>query len=69
MARKLIGATATKWHKILGHAGADVIEHLPQNVTGAELTNELTGALTDERAPLKVECEVCSTAKHTQQIS
>jgi hypothetical protein len=60
MARKLIGALATKWHKILGHAGPDAIEQLPKHVNGAEL---------DERAPRKIECEVCSISKHTQQIS
>jgi hypothetical protein len=63
MARKPVGATATKWHKILGHAGPDAIEQLPKHVNGAELE------LNDERAPLKIECEVCSLAKHTQQIS
>ena len=63
MARKPVGATATKWHKILGHAGPDAIKQLPKHVNGAELE------LNDERAPLKVECEVCSISKHTQQIS
>ena len=61
MARKPVGATATKWHKILGHAGPDAIEQLPKHVNGAELA--------EERAPLKIECEVCLLAKHTQQIS
>jgi len=64
MARKLVGATAIKWHKILGHAGPDAIEQLPKHVNGAELEE-----LIDERAPLKVECEVCLLVKHTQQIS
>jgi len=64
MAYKLIRATATKWHKILGHVGADVIEQFPKHVVGAELTE-----LTTERAPLKIECEACLLAKHTQQIS
>ena len=64
MARKPIGASATKWHKILGHAGPDAIEQLPKHVNGAELTE-----LTTKRAPLKIECETCSLAKHTQQIS
>jgi hypothetical protein len=63
MARKLVGATATKWHKILGHAGPNTIKQLPKHVNGAELE------LNDKRAPLKIECEVCSLAKHTQQIS
>ena len=59
MARKLVGATATKWHKILGHAGPDAIEQLPKHVDGVELEE-----LIDKRAPLKIECEVCSLAKH-----
>ena len=61
MARKLVGATAIKWHKILGHAGPNAIEQLPKHVNGAELT-ELT---TTKRAPLKIECEVCLLVKHT----
>jgi hypothetical protein len=64
MARKPVGATAIKWHKILGHAGPDAIEQLPKHVDGAELEE-----LIDKRAPLKIECEVCLLAKHTQQIS
>ena len=61
MARKPIGATATRWHKILGHIGPNAIAQLPKHVIGAELT--------DKRAPLKIECETCLLAKHTQQIS
>jgi len=64
MARKLVGAIATKWHKILGYAGPNVIEQLPKHVNSAELKE-----LIDERAPLKIECEVCLISKHTQQIS
>jgi len=64
MARKLVGATATKWYKILGHAGPAAIEQLPKHVNSAELTE-----LTTERAPLKIECKTYSIAKHTQQIS
>ena len=63
MARKLVGATATKWYKILSHAGPNAIKQLPKHVNGAELK------LNDERAPLKVKCEVCSISKHIQQIS
>jgi GAG-pre-integrase domain len=59
MARKPVRAIATKWHKILGHAGPNAIKQLPKHVNGAELK------LNDERAPLKIECEVCSLAKHT----
>jgi len=56
MARKLVGASATKWYKILGYAGPDAIEQLPKHVNGAELA--------EERAPLKIEYKVCSLAKH-----
>ena len=64
MARKPVGAIATKWHKILSHAGPDAIKQLSKHVDGAELKE-----LINERAPLKIECEVCLLAKHTQQIS
>jgi len=37
MARKLVGATAIKWHKILGHAGPNAIKQLPKHVNSAEL--------------------------------
>ena len=37
MARKLVGATATKWYKILGYIGPDAIKHLPKHVNSAEL--------------------------------
>ena len=61
MARKPIGAIATKWHKILSYAGPAAIEQLPKHVNGAELTK-----LTTERAPLKIKCETCLLAKHIQ---
>jgi hypothetical protein len=64
MARKPVGATATKWHKILGYAVPNAIKQLPKHVNGAELTE-----LINKRAPLKIKCEVCLLAKHTQQIS
>ena len=37
MACKLVGATATKWHKILSYTGPNAIEQLPKHVNGAEL--------------------------------
>jgi len=61
MARKLVRATATKWHKILGHVGPNAIKQLPKHVNSAELN--------DEQAPRKIECQVCLILKHTQQIS
>jgi hypothetical protein len=63
MACKLVRATATKWHKILGYAGLDAIKQFPKYVNGAELTE-----LTTERAPLKIKYEVCLVLKHIQQI-
>ena len=58
MAYKLVGALATKWHKLLGHAGPDAIKQLPKHANGVELA--------EERAPLKIEYKVCLLAKHTQ---
>jgi hypothetical protein len=37
MARKLVGAIAIKWHKILSYAGPNTIKQLPKHVNGAEL--------------------------------
>jgi len=59
MAYKLIGATATKWHKILSYIGANAIEQLPKHIIGIELTD-----LTTKRAPLKIECETCLILKY-----
>jgi len=42
MAYKLIGATAIRWHKILGYAGPDAIKQLPKHVIGVELTKLTT---------------------------
>ena len=67
MARKPVGAIATKWHKILGYAGPDAIEQLSKHVNGVELAE--LAELTNKRAPLKIECEACLLAKYTQQIS
>ena len=60
MARKPIGAIATKWHKILGHVGPNTIEQLLKYINGVELVE-----LTNKRAPLKIKCEVCLLAKYT----
>ena len=59
MARKLVGAIAIKWHKILGHAGPAAIEQLPKHANGVELTE-----LTTKRAPLKIKYKTCLLAKH-----
>jgi len=60
MARKLVGAIAIKWYKILGYIGPDAIKQLPKHVNGVEIEE-----LIDERVPLKVKYEVCLLAKHT----
>ena len=61
MVYKLVGAIAIKWYKILSYIGPDAIKQLPKHVIGAELKD-----LINKRAPLKIECEVCLLAKHTQ---
>jgi hypothetical protein len=59
MARKLVGAIATKWYKILGYVGPNAIKQLLKHVNGVELE------LINKRAPLKIKCEVCLLLKHT----
>jgi len=59
MARKLVGAIAIKWHKILGYTGPAAIKQLPKYVNSIELTE-----LTTERALLKIKCKACLLAKH-----
>ena len=58
MAHKLVGAIATKWHKILGYVGPNAIKQLLKYVNGVELE------LIDKRAPLKIECEVYLLLKY-----
>ena len=60
MACKLVGATATKWYKILGYAGPNAIKQLLKYINGVELKE-----LINKRAPLKIECKVCFLAKYT----
>jgi hypothetical protein len=38
MAHKLIGAIATKWHKILSYMGFNAIKQLPKYINGIKLT-------------------------------
>ena len=64
MARKLVGATAIKWHKILCYAGPNAIKQLPKYINSIVLTE-----LTNKRVPLKIKCETCLVLKHIQQIS
>ena len=59
MACKLVRAIATKWHKILGHAGPNAIRQLPKHINGAKLKE-----LINKQAPLKIEYEVCLLVKH-----
>ena len=56
MARKPIGAIATKWYKILSYIGPNAIKQLPKHVNGAELN--------DKRVPRKIECKVCLILKY-----
>ena len=42
MACKLIGATAIRWHKILGYIGPNAIAQLSKHVISAELTKLTT---------------------------
>ena len=42
MAHKPIGATAIRWHKILGYIGPNTITQLPKHVISAELTKLTT---------------------------
>ena len=64
MACKLVGATALKWHKILGYAGPDTIKQLPKHINGVELTK-----LAKEQTPLKIKYETYLMSKYIQQIS
>jgi len=61
MARKLVGAIAIKWYKILSYIRPNAIKQLPKYVNSVELKK-----LINKRAPLKIECEVCLILKHTQ---
>ena len=60
MAHKPVRATATKWHKILGHAGSNAIKQLPKHINGVKLTK-----LTNKQAPLKIKYETYLITKHT----
>ena len=60
MARKPVGAIATKWYKILSYIGPNAIKQLPKYVNSVELEE-----LIDKRVPLKIECKVYLLAKHT----
>jgi hypothetical protein len=57
MAHKLIGALATKWHKILSYIGPNAIKQLPKHINSAELN--------DKQAPRKIKCKVYLISKHT----
>ena len=56
MARKLVGAIAIKWYKILGYIGPNAIKQLPKHVNGAELN--------DKQAPRKIKCKVYLILKY-----
>ena len=60
MALKLVGATAIKWNKILGHVGPNAIRQLPKYINGAKLKD-----LINKQAPLKIKYKVYLLAKYT----
>jgi GAG-pre-integrase domain len=51
-------ATADIWHRRLGHAGLEALEHLSTAVTGARL-----------KGPMTIDYEACSLSKAHKQIS
>jgi len=59
MARKLVGAIAIKWHKILGYIGPNAIKQLPKYINSVELKE-----LIDKQAPLKVKYKVYLLVKY-----
>jgi hypothetical protein len=59
MARKLVGAIAIKWYKILSYIGPNAIKQLPKYINGVELK------LNNKRVLLKIKYEVYLLAKHT----
>ena len=56
MARKLVGAIAIKWYKILSYIGPNTIKQLPKHVNSAKINNK--------RAPRKIEYKVCLISKY-----
>ena len=59
MARKLVGATAIKWYKILGHVGPNAIKQLPKHVNSVKLKE-----LINKQALIKIKCKVCLILKY-----
>ena len=59
MARKPVGAIATKWHKILSYIGPDAIKQLPKHINSAELIE-----LIDKQVPLKIEYKAYLLVKY-----
>ncbi|KAJ6437664.1 Cut9 interacting protein Scn1 [Purpureocillium lavendulum] len=51
-------ADAMLWHKRLGHLGAEALEHLVQETTGAKI-----------KGPLKIECKDCAVSKAKRIVS
>ena len=64
MARKLVGATALKWHKILSNPGPNAIKQLSKHINSVELTK-----LTTKRVPLKIKYKTYLVLKHTHSRS
>ena len=61
MACKLVRAIASKWHKILGYTGPDIIEQLLKHINSVKLTE-----LAKEQTPLEIKYKTCLILKHTQ---
>jgi Reverse transcriptase (RNA-dependent DNA polymerase) len=58
--RSTLKATATEWHRILGHPGPDTIAHLEKAVDNVRVTGT---------APSTIECETCAQSKARQVVS
>jgi hypothetical protein len=57
--RPTVEVSLLTWQLCLDHPNADMINHLPESVVGAKI----------EKAPTKIECEICSISKAQAVIS
>jgi len=55
-------ASSAQWHAIMGHAGKEAIEHLPDATEGVKISGNAP-------APVTVDSEVCSVSKAHRLIS
>ena len=56
------GNTASRWHKVLAHAGPEAIKRLEEHTDGARVEDP-------EEAPKTIDCESCSVSKAKHLIS